>query len=502
MNQSLMILGTGSSVGKSVITAGLCRVLKNRGMKVAPFKSQNMALNSYITKNGKEMGRAQVVQAEAAKIDPDVRMNPILLKPSADKMAQVIIDGKVYKNMTAVEYDAFKPELKNRIKETYYDLANENDVIILEGAGSPAEINLRENDIVNMGMAEISNSPAILVGDIDKGGVFASLYGTYELLSDEEKKRIKGVVINKFRGDVKLLEPGLRQLEDLINVPVLGVLPYFDIQIEDEDSVSQRFRKNSTNGEITVEVLYLPHVSNFTDFNIFETFEDVNLNYIMPGDEINNPDLLIIPGSKNTIEDLIYLRNSGLEEQILKARRNNTTIFGICGGYQMLGNTLKDPHHTESNVEEVNGLGLLDIDTVFEQEKTTTQVKGFIKETGKEIKGYEIHMGKTYLNEGVTPYLTITDKLGEKVRIEDGAVNKNKQVIGTYVHGIFDDLDYTRDFINKLRLKKGLKEINEKNIETYASFKNKEYERLAKLLEENLNIDKILSIIKQGMSND
>jgi len=497
-----MVLGTGSSVGKSVITAGLCRVLKNRGMKVAPFKSQNMALNSYITKNGKEMGRAQVVQAEAAKIEPDVRMNPILLKPSADKMAQVIINGKVFKNMTAVEYDAFKPELKNKIKAIYEDLSNDNDVIILEGAGSPAEINLRENDIVNMGMAEISNSPAILVGDIDKGGVFASLYGTYELLSSEEKKRIKGVIINKFRGDVKLLEPGLRQLEDLINIPVLGVLPYFDIQIEDEDSVSDRFRRISTKGEITVEVLYLPHVSNFTDFNIFETFEDVNLNYIMPGEHISNPDLLIIPGSKNTIEDLIYLRNSGLEEQILRAGRKGATIFGVCGGYQMLGNSLKDPYHTESNVEEVNGLGLLDIDTVFEKEKTTTQVEGFIKETGKKIKGYEIHMGKTYLKDTVTPYLTITNKLGEEVAIEDGAINKNKQVIGTYVHGIFDDLEYTREFINELRLKKGLKEINEKNIETYEAFKNAEYERLAKLLEENLDIDKILEIIEKGMQND
>lgn len=222
----------------------------------------------------------------------------------------------------------------------------------------------------------------------------------------------------------------------------------------------------------------------------------------MPGDQISNPDLLIIPGSKNTIEDLIYLRNSGLEEQILRAGRKDTTIFGICGGYQMLGNTLKDPYHTESNVEEVNGLGLLDIDTVFEKEKTTTQVEGFINETSKKIKGYEIHMGKTYLKDDVKPYLTITDKLGEKVMIEDGAINKNKQVIGTYVHGIFDDLDYTRDFINKLRLKKGLKEIDEKNIETYESFKNKEYERLAKLLEENLDIESILSIIKQGMPND
>lgn len=502
MRKSLMILGTGSSVGKSVITAGLCRVLKNRGMNVAPFKSQNMALNSYITKKGKEMGRAQVVQAEAAKVEPDVRMNPILLKPSADKMAQVIINGKVYKNMTAAEYDSFKPELKEMIKKIYFDLASENDVILLEGAGSPAEINLRKNDIVNMGMAEISDSPVILVGDIDKGGVFASLYGTYELLSSEEQKRVKGVIINKFRGDIKLLESGLTQLEELINVPVLGVLPYFDIQIEDEDSVSERFRNTSKNGEITVEVLYLPHVSNFTDFNIFETLEDVNLRYVMSGEKINNPDLLIIPGSKNTIEDLIYLRNSGLEEQILRAHREGTVIFGICGGYQMLGNSLKDPYHTESMVEEVNGLGLLNIDTVFEKEKTTTQIEGYINETGSKIKGYEIHMGKTLLNEGVKSYITITNKLGESVDIKDGAIDKTGDVIGTYVHGIFDDIKYTRSFINNLRSKKGLEAITEDNVETYEAFKNKEYERLANLIEENLNMEKIMNIINKGMSND
>jgi len=260
MNKSIMILGTGSSVGKSVITAGLCRVLKQDGYKVAPFKSQNMALNSYITKKGNEMGRAQVVQAEAAMIEPDVRMNPILLKPSADKMAQVIIEGKVFKNMTAMEYEIFKPELKEKIRKIYGELSSENDIVVIEGAGSPAEINLRKNDIVNMGMAEISNSPVLIVGDIDKGGVFASLYGTYELLREEEKKRVRGVIINKFRGDVEILKPGLKQLEDLIHVPVLGVIPYFDIQIEDEDSVSDRFKNNKKNGEINIEVIYLPHI--------------------------------------------------------------------------------------------------------------------------------------------------------------------------------------------------------------------------------------------------
>ncbi|MDM8534663.1 cobyric acid synthase [Clostridiaceae bacterium HSG29] len=502
MNKSIMILGTGSSVGKSVITAGLLRVLKQDGYKVAPFKSQNMALNSYITKKGNEMGRAQVVQAEAAMIEPDVRMNPILLKPSADKMAQVIIEGKVFKNMTAMEYETFKPELKEKIGKIYGELSSENDIVVIEGAGSPAEINLRKNDIVNMGMAEISNSPVLIVGDIDKGGVFASLYGTYELLREEEKKRVKGVIINKFRGDVEILKPGLKQLEDLINVPVLGVVPYFDIQIEDEDSVSDRFKNNLKKGEINIEVIYLPHISNFTDFNIFKTFEDVNLRYVMRGEKIGNPDLIIIPGSKNTIEDLVYLRNSGLEEQIIRLNRKGTTVFGVCGGYQMLGNTLNDPYKTESRIESVNGLGLLNIETVFELEKNTTQIEGHINENGNYINGYEIHMGVTTLNENVIPLLTIDKSLGEVVNKLDGAVNAEKTVYGTYIHGIFDSIDFSRSLINDLRIKKGLNAFENEDIMSYDDFKEKEYDKLAVLIRENMDIDKIKNIINEGIRND
>ncbi len=502
MNKSIMILGTGSSVGKSVITAGLCRVLKQDGYKVAPFKSQNMALNSYITRKGNEMGRAQVVQAEAAMIEPDVRMNPILLKPSADKMAQVIIEGKVFKNMTAMEYEIFKPELKEKIRKIYGELSSENDIVVIEGAGSPAEINLRKNDIVNMGMAEISNSPVLIVGDIDKGGVFASLYGTYELLREEEKKRVKGVIINKFRGDVEILKPGLKQLEDLIHVPVLGVIPYFDIQIEDEDSVSDRFKNNKKNGEINIEVIYLPHISNFTDFNIFKTFNDVNLRYVMRGGKLSNPDLIIIPGSKNTIEDLVYLRNSGLEEQIIRLNRKGTTVFGVCGGYQMLGNSLKDPYMTESRIESVNGLGLLNIETVFELEKNTTQIEGHINENGNYINGYEIHMGVTTLHENVKPLLTIDKSLGEDVNKLDGAVNKTKTVYGTYIHGIFDSIDFSRSFINDLRIKKGLDVFDREDIMSYDDFKEKEYDKLALLIRENLDIDIIKNIIDEGIKND
>jgi len=502
MNKSIMILGTGSSVGKSVITAGILRVLKQDGYKVAPFKSQNMALNSFITKKGNEMGRAQVVQAEAAMIEPDVRMNPILLKPSADKMAQVIIEGKVFKNMTAMEYEVFKPELKEKIRKIYEELSSENDIVVIEGAGSPAEINLRKNDIVNMGMAEISNSPVLIVGDIDKGGVFASLYGTYELLREEEKKRVKGVIINKFRGDVEILKPGLKQLEDLIHVPVLGVMPYFDIQIEDEDSVSDRFKNNLKKGEINIDVIYLPHISNFTDFNIFKTFEDVNLRYVMRGEKINNPDLIIIPGSKNTIEDLVYLRNSGLEEQIIRLNRKGTTVFGVCGGYQMLGNTLNDPYKTESRIESVNGLGLLNIDTVFELEKNTTQIEGHINENGNYINGYEIHMGVTTLKENVKPLLTIDKCLGEDVNKLDGAVNKTNTVYGTYIHGIFDSINFSRSLINDLRIKKGLDIFGKEDIMSYDDFKEKEYDKLASLIRKNMDIDKIKNIINDGIKND
>ena len=369
-NKSLMIQGTASSVGKSILTAAFCRIFKQDGYTVAPFKSQNMALNSFITEEGLEMGRAQVVQAEAAGVVPHVLMNPILLKPSTDKKAQVIFMGKVHKNMSAIEYHEFKPELKGMVKDAYDQLSSQYDVIVLEGAGSPAEINLRENDIVNMGMAELSDSPVILVGDIDRGGVFAAIYGTIKLLTEDEQKRVKGVIINKFRGDIDILKSGLDMIEELTGVPVLGVVPYTPLRIEDEDSLSERFKfEQEKEGQLKVEILYLPHVSNFTDFNVFETQEDVNVRYVMRGQSIGDPDLLIIPGSKNTIEDLIYLRNSGLEEQIIRLSRKGKRIVGICGGYQILGNKLSDPDHTESAITEIHGLGLLDIDTVFESEK-------------------------------------------------------------------------------------------------------------------------------------
>jgi adenosylcobyric acid synthase len=502
--KKLMIQGTGSSVGKSLLTAGFCRIFKQDGYMVAPFKSQNMALNSFITAEGLEMGRAQVVQAEASKIEPTVAMNPVLLKPTTDKKCQVILKGKVFKNMSAVEYHEFKPELAELVKDSFQELADGHDVVVIEGAGSPAEINLRENDIVNMGMAEMADSPVVLVGDIDRGGVFASLAGTMLLLTEEEKKRVKGVIINKFRGDLEILKPGIRMLEDIIKIPVLGVIPYYHVQIEDEDSLAERFRHQKyQGGQIEVAVLYLPHVSNFTDFNVFETQEDVRLRYVMRGESIGNPDILIIPGSKNTIEDLVYLRESGLEEQLLRLHRQGKMIVGICGGYQMLGKTIRDPHGTESSIEEINGLGLLDVDTIFEMEKTTTQVEavvtvqlgGLLEGTlGASLKGYEIHMGKTVLGAECLGLNQIHHMLGKTVALEDGAANMEGNVIGTYIHGIFDNIPFTRMILNNIRRQKGLEQV-ESSIHSFEAFKEKEYDKLAEVIRSNVDMEKVYQIL-------
>lgn len=501
-SKRIMVQGTGSSVGKSIITAGLCRIFYKAGYDTAPFKSQNMALNSFITEDGGEMGRAQVVQAEACNKKPDVRMNPILLKPTTDRKAQVILNGKVFDQMDAVGYHAYKAHLKETVQNTFDSLVQDHDVVVIEGAGSPAEINLRENDLVNMGMAEMADSPVLLVGDIDKGGVFASLYGTLKLLAPEEQKRIKGFIINKFRGDVEILKPGLDMIEELTGVPVLGVVPYTVLKIEDEDSLSERFkREKDIQQKIQIEVLYLPHVSNFTDFDILELQPDVHLRYVMRGDSIGDPDVLIIPGSKNTIEDLMYLKNSGLDEQIIRLYRRGKRIVGICGGYQILGKTIKDPHATESAIDQINGLGLLDVETVFETVKTTTQVeavthgfKGALESlNGQVVKGYEIHMGQTQRLSGA-PLTKICSRLNEAVDIEDGATSEDGKIFGTYIHGIFDTQAFTEQFLNVIRREKGLTEAEASGL-TYEAFKEQEYDKLAELLEKSLNMDKIYEIV-------
>lgn len=506
MGKSIMFQGTASNVGKSLLTAAFCRIFKQDGLSVIPFKSQNMALNSYITEEGLEMGRAQVFQAEAAGIAPSVKMNPILLKPSSDKGSQVVINGTVYKNMTAVEYHEFKPQLTGMIKELYDEINETYDVVAIEGAGSPAEINLRDKDIVNMGMAEIADAPVILIGDIDRGGVFASIVGTIMLLTEEERRRVKGVIINKFRGDKKILDPGIKMLEDIIKIPVVGVIPYTYLNLEDEDSLTSRF-KNTINRKkaLDVAVLYLPHISNFTDFNLLETQEDVNLRYIRRDEHIGNPDLLIIPGSKNTIADLMYLKESGLDIEIHKLQQEGKLIMGICGGYQMLGHKIHDPEGVEGPPREVYGLGLLNIETIFESEKVTTQVKGkllgdlpgYLKESSDaQVSGYEIHMGISKKVGPCKDLLAIKEKLGEVVNYSEGCINEEGNVFGTYVHGIFDEVAFTRGLLNTLRKRKGLEDVESK-VTSFKAFKEAEYDKLADAVRNHVDMKAIYRILNR-----
>ena len=506
MGKKIMLQGTASNVGKSIITTGLCRIFKQDGYNVIPFKSQNMALNSFITKEGLEMGRPQVSQAEACGIDPIADMNPILLKPNGNNKSQVIVRGKVVGDMSSKEYHEYKLQLTEVLGDIFEEFEEKYDVVVMEGAGSCAEINLMERDISNMGMAEIADAPVIIIGDIDRGGVFASLAGTMLLLPDEYKKRVKGVIINKFRGRKELLDSGIKMLEDIIKVPVLGVLPYTDIKIEEEDSVTTRFKQKINKGDIHIEVVRTPHMSNFTDFNIFETQEDVSLRYVDFGESFGDPDIVIIPGTKSTIDDLMFLRKNGLENQIKALHRRGKLIIGICGGYQMLGKVLKDPYHVENDLEEVEGIGLLDVETTFELEKTTTQVKAILDEnlhgylenlSGKEVSGYEIHMGITKRNENSNNFVTVTEKLGQKVNYQVGSVNKECNVFGTYLHGIFDDIDFTRTILNNIRKMKNLEPI-ESNVKSFKEFKNQQYDKLADYLREHLDMEKIYEIMSES----
>ena len=506
MGKKIMLQGTASNVGKSIITTGLCRIFKQDGYNVIPFKSQNMALNSFITKEGLEMGRAQVSQAEACGIEPIADMNPILLKPNGNNKSQVIVRGKVVGDMSSKEYHEYKLQLTEVLGDIFEEFEEKYDVVVMEGAGSCAEINLMERDISNMGMAEIADAPVIIIGDIDRGGVFASLAGTMLLLPDEYKKRVKGVIINKFRGRKELLDSGIKMLEDIIKVPVLGVLPYTDIKIEEEDSVTTRFKQKVNKGDIHIEVVRTPHMSNFTDFNIFETQEDVSLRYVDFGESFGDPDIVIIPGTKSTIDDLMFLRKNGLENQIKELHRRGKLVIGICGGYQMLGKVLKDPYHVENDLEEVEGIGLLDVETTFEMEKTTTQVKAILDEnfhgylenlSGKEVSGYEIHMGITKRNENSNNFVTVKQKLEQKVNYQVGSVNKECNVFGTYLHGIFDDIDFTRTILNNIRKMKNLEPI-ESNVKSFKEFKNQQYDKLADYLREHLDMEKIYEIMSES----
>ncbi|WP_242347903.1 cobyric acid synthase [Mucispirillum schaedleri] len=496
MAKCIMVQGTSSNVGKSLISAGLCRIFAQAGYKTAPFKSQNMALNSYITKDGLEIGRAQAVQAECAYQHIDVRFNPVLLKPTGSKTSQIIINGEIYGNMTAGEYFAEKHKFFKYIKESYESLNKEYDVIVIEGAGSPAEINLNHKDFVNMGMAQTAQAPVLLAGDIDKGGVFASLYGTVELLK-EYKKYFKGFIINKFRGDKAILEPGLLQIEKLTGINVLGVLPYEKFNIDEEDSLAE-ILKNNTKGLIDIAVIRLPRISNFTDFAVFEYYDEVKVRYINNIADFGEPDLLIIPGTKNTIDDMKYIRSSGLITKIMQYAETGKGIIGVCGGYQMLTSIIKDPDNMETG-GDVQGLNLIKAETVFEKEKIRTVIQGkfnnitgyFSFLNGAEFSGYEIHMGKTYAdNRNISE---IKDTNGN---IKNDGLSVDN-ILGTYIHGIFDSSDIVKRIIDKLMQEKGIeKQAEEKNIN---ELRNKEYDKLAYMLMKNLNISKIYEIMEKGV---
>lgn len=485
MAKNIMIQGTMSNAGKSLLCAGLCRILRQDGYRVAPFKSQNMALNSFITKDGGEMGRAQVVQAEAAGIEPDVRMNPILLKPTTDVGSQVIIAGQVQGNMRAMEYYRRKREYIPAILEAYNSLASEYDIIVIEGAGSPAEINLKQEDIVNMGLAKLVDAPVLLVGDIDRGGVFAQLYGTVALLEEDEQKRIKGTVVNKFRGDRSILEPGIRILEELCGVPVAGVIPYTHVDIDDEDSLTERFARTTERKLLDIAVIRLPRISNFTDFAPFERYANVSLRYVERVADLHSPDMILIPGTKSTIADLKWLRQSGMEAAILKAASAGTLIFGICGGYQMLGCRISDPDRVEAaGTTEIQGLGLLDMDTVFLGEKVQTQVAGTFDGVtgllsglnGMDYTGYEIHMGCSQ----------------EKKPPLQGRSN----VYGSYIHGVFDAPGVSDGILKALCAKKGL-DLSALGTFDLQEYKERQYNMLADAVRGGLDMELVYRVINR-----
>lgn len=554
MAKAIMIQGTMSNAGKSLLAAGLCRIFKQDGYRVAPFKSQNMALNSYITNEGLEMGRAQVVQAQAAGCEPLVDMNPILLKPSSDVGSQVIVRGVPIGTMPAKEYFKYKKQLIPEIKKAFQHLSEQYDIIVIEGAGSPAEINLKSDDIVNMGMAKMAKAPVLLAGDIDRGGVFAQLYGTVALLEPDEQAMVKGLIINKFRGDKTILDPGVEMIEKLCKIPVVGVVPYMDVDIEDEDSLSSRLSPtgrvqktgNATSREqmeknnsceqaeqnnnreqtgqnnipkkeeersakhvetwIDIAAIRFPRLSNFTDLNVFDPITGVSVRYVSRLSELGRPDLIVLPGTKNTIEDLLWMRQNGLEAAVLKKAAGGTPIWGICGGYQMMGQMLSDQEGTEAGVpgRTIAGMGLLPLQTQFQEEKTRTQVKGgfgtvsgiFSGLSGMEAEGYEIHMGETSSAGGYLLKLR-EEQAGNHAEKQDGYCQDN--LYGTYVHGVFDKAEVAETIVRALMKEKGMEpEVGGFSFD-YEKYREEQYDRLADTMRKHLDMEAIYRILEEGV---
>ncbi len=489
MAKAIMIQGTMSNSGKSFITAALCRIFRQDGYSVSPFKSQNMALNSYITKDGYEIGRAQAMQAEAAGTEPSVLMNPILLKPTTDIGSQVIVNGKVYENMTAREYFRRKTELIPHIKSAFDELSEKNDIIVIEGAGSPVELNLKSDDIVNMGMAKIAKAPVILVGDIDLGGVFAQLLGTISLFEPDERAMVKAMIVNKFRGDISLFKEGTEILENRSGVPVLGVVPHIKCDIEDEDSLSHKLENTEKKGIIDIAVIRLPKMSNFTDFDVFSQYDGVSVRYVSRYTELGTPDLIIIPGTKSTVSDMKFMRESGIELAVKRCVSRNIPVFGICGGYQILGAEISDPENTEGG-GSISGMGLLNCTTVFSKEKKTIQTNGkFSSITGFfsclsdcEFNGYEIHSG-------------VTSDKGNSLTNCGGSYNGN--VAGCYIHGIFDNSEVSERLVKRLFEAKGIEYRG--GFADRKAYKEKQFDILAENVRNSIDMKLLYKILNEGI---
>lgn len=499
MAKNIMIQGTMSNAGKSLLVAGLCRIFRQDGFATAPFKSQNMALNSYITEEGLEMGRAQVVQAEAAGVPPSVFMNPILLKPTNDTGSQVIVNGKVQGNMSAKDYFAYKKKLIPDILKAYQQLERKFDRIVIEGAGSPAEINLKQDDIVNMGMATLVNAPVLLVGDIDRGGVFAQLAGTVMLLEPKERARVQGMIINKFRGDQSILDSGVEMIQEITGIPVVGVVPYMQVDIEEEDSLTERFAAKNPAGVLDIAVIRLPRISNFTDFAVLEQRKQVNLRYVASVAQLGQPDMILLPGTKNTISDLKWLRQNGLEMAICRAKEQGSVIFGICGGYQMLGMHISDPEQVEEG-GQLRGMGLLPVNTTLTREKTRSQVQGELGNlsgmlqclSGFPFAGYEIHMGQTEFDK--EPGVAVAEIQQQQTCRLDGCCKEN--VYGTYIHGIFDEEGIVKTMLVSLAKRKGITLDNLTEM-TRKEYKERQYNLLADTLRKHLDVEKIYQIMEK-----
>ncbi len=495
MAKAIMIQGTMSNAGKSLVSAALCRIFRQDGYRCAPFKAQNMALNSFVTSDGLEMGRAQVMQAEAAGIEPSVLMNPVLLKPSSDTGSQVIVMGEVMGDMSAADYFRRKKELVPVIMNAYNELAADCDIIVIEGAGSPAELNLAADDIVNMGMARRAKSPVLLVGDIDRGGIFAQLLGTLMLLEKEEQSMVRGLIVNKFRGDKEIFKSGTDILEQRSGKPVAGVIPYIDCDIDDEDSLSERLIHNSKDCLIEIAVIRLPRISNFTDFDVFSRFSGVSVRYITKAGQLKCPDMIIIPGTKSTVSDMKWLRESGIEAEIKSLADSGIPVWGICGGYQILGNYLSDINNCEGG-DSVKGMGLLNSETVFESQKIRTRTKGrfsavggiFSSLNGTEFYGYEIHNGRT-IHSGAD-MLTMENGSG------DGATSGN--IYGCYVHGIFDNSEVADKIIRSLCAERGV-DFTEITVRNVVDYKNMQYDILADEVRKNTDMELIYRIIENGI---